>query len=82
MKTHQIPIDGIYVPVKLKKELDEAKIAERAESLLEEGEQKPIQVRKDDKKGYVLVKGLNRLEACRALGETEVDCLIVAARQY
>lgn len=82
MKTHQIPIDGIYVPVKLKKELDEAKIAERAESLLEEGEQKPIQVRKDEKKGYVLVKGLNRLEACRALGETEVDCLIVAARQY
>lgn len=82
MKTHQIPIDGIYIPVKLKKELDEAKIAERAESLLEEGEQKPIQVRKDDKKGYVLVKGLNRLEACRALGETEVDCLIVAARQY
>ena len=82
MKVHQIPIDGIYVPVKLKKELDESKIAERAESLLEEGEQKPIQVRKDEKKGYVLVKGLNRLEACRALGETEVDCLIVAARQY
>ncbi len=82
MKTHQIPIDGIYVPVKLKKELDESKIAERAESLLEEGEQKPIQVRKDEKKGYVLVKGLNRLEACRALGETEIDCLIVAARQY
>lgn len=82
MKTHRIAIEGIYVPAKFKKEIDEAKIAERAETLLEEGEQSPIQVRRDEKKGYVLVKGLNRLEACRALGETEIDCLIVAARQY
>ncbi len=82
MKTHQIPIEDIYVPAKFKKEIDEAKIAERAENLLEDGEQSPIQVRRDDKKGYVLVKGLNRLEACRALGETEIECLIVAARQH
>ncbi|WP_282609341.1 ParB N-terminal domain-containing protein [Pelagibius sp. Alg239-R121] len=82
MKTHQIPIAGIYVPAKLKNDLDEGKIAERAESLLEEGEQSPIQVRRDDKKGFVLVKGLNRLEASRALGETEIECLIVAARQH
>ncbi len=82
MKTHQIPIDGIYIPAKLKKDIDEAKITERAESLLEEGEQSPIQVRRDEKKGFVLVKGLNRLEAYRALGETEIECLIVAARQH
>ncbi len=82
MKTHQIPIEDIYVPAKLKKDIDETKIAERAESLLEEGGQSPIQVRRDDKKGFVLVKGLNRLEACRALGETEIECLIVAARQH
>jgi ParB-like chromosome segregation protein Spo0J len=82
MKTHQIPIDSIYVPMKLKKDFDQSKIDERAESILEENDQPPIQIRQDDKKGFVLVKGLNRLEASRALGETEIECLIVAARQF
>jgi ParB-like chromosome segregation protein Spo0J len=31
---------------------------------------------------YVLVEGLHRLEACRALGEQTIDSIIVRARQH
>ena len=49
-----------------------------AESIAENGLQSPILVR-PDKQRYVLVSGLHRLEACKALGETKVKVNIVQA---
>ena len=81
MENQILAIDAIRVPVKRRKTLDEAKVAELAESMIEEGQIKPILVRPDGD-GYVLVEGLHRLEACRALGETTIVGLIVQARRH
>ena len=51
-----------------------------AESILEEGLQTPIGVRHDGKR-FVLVTGLHRLEACRALGEETIRAIKVGAPQ-
>ena len=47
--------------------------------MIEEGQRTPIMVREDGKR-YVLVEGLHRLEACKALGEETIVGLIVQAR--
>ena len=76
-------IDEIRVPVKRRKEIDPQKVAALAETLLAEGQKVPILVRKDEEKGgYVLVEGLHRLEALKALGETTVIGLLVQARRH
>jgi ParB-like chromosome segregation protein Spo0J len=76
-------IDRVYVPVKRAKTLDPAKVEALAEDMLENGQTTPISVRAD-KKGeverFVLVEGLHRLEALKALGETEVTGFLVQAR--
>ncbi len=72
-------IDDIYVPVKRRRTLDQAKVDVIAESMLEEGQRMPILVRPDGER-MVLVEGLHRLEACRALGEETIIGLIVQAR--
>ena len=41
----------------------------------------PIHVRRDGAR-YVLVEGLHRLEAMRALGEETIEALVVGARQH
>ncbi len=79
-RTIQVPIDDVYVPVKRKKELDAARMEALAEAIAEEGLKTPIMVR-DDGKRWVLVEGLHRLEALRALGESEVEAYHVRARQ-
>ena len=71
-----IPVDEIYVPVKRRKDLEAAKVEALAESILEEGQRTPIQVR-PDKERYVLVTGLHRLEALKALGEETIQALVV-----
>lgn len=76
LETVAIPIDEIYVPVKRRKGLEAAKVEALAESILEEGQRTPIQVR-PDKERYVLVTGLHRLEALKALGEETIQALIV-----
>jgi ParB-like chromosome segregation protein Spo0J len=81
MKSVAIRIDEIYVPTALRKTLDPAKAEALAESIIDNGLQTPIQVRRD-KDRYVLVTGLHRLEAVRSLGEATIDALIVAARQH
>ncbi len=81
MKSVAVPIDQIYVPLGLRKGLDAAKADALAEDIADKGLQTPIQVRRD-KDRYVLVTGLHRLEAMRALGETTIEVLIVAARQH
>ena len=81
MKSVAVRLDQIYVPTAQRKALDPAKVETLAESILENGLQTPIQVRRD-KDRYVLVTGLHRLEAVRALGEPTIEALIVAARQH
>ncbi|MEE8546163.1 MAG: ParB N-terminal domain-containing protein [Alphaproteobacteria bacterium] len=73
-----LKLDEIYVPVKRRKTLDEAKVEAIAESILESGQQTPIQVRRG-KNRYVLVTGVHRYEALKALGEETIVALIVSA---
>lgn len=82
MEDIQIRIDEIYVPVKRRNTLKPARVAELAESILAEGQQAPIWVRPDEQKRYVLVEGLHRLEACRALGETTITAILVQATKH
>ena len=79
--TRTVSIDNIYVPVKRKKNLKTEKIESIAESMLEEGQKTPIQVRKDGSR-LVLVEGLHRLEACKALGEESIKAIFVQARRF
>ena len=74
-------IDNIYVPVKRRRTLKPATVDEIAESMLEDGQRTPILVRRDGER-LVLVEGLHRLEACKALGEETIVGLIVQARQH
>jgi ParB/RepB/Spo0J family partition protein len=81
MKRESFPIDNIYVPVKRRAELDPNKVQEIAESILANGQQTPILVRKDGAR-YVLVEGMHRLEACKRLGETTIAGYLVQARRH
>ena len=83
MKDVQIRIEEIYVPTKRRAEIKPEVVEALAESILEDGQQTPVQVREDPEKNrYVLVTGLHRLEALKALGEETIDALIVSARQH
>lgn len=72
------PIEKIFVPTKQKKAIKPEIVGEIAESMLEIGQQAPISVRRDGDR-LVLVEGLHRLEACKALGETTVLGVLVTA---
>jgi uncharacterized ParB-like nuclease family protein len=78
LKTESFPIDKIYVPLKTRKTLKSEVVQEIAESILEIGQQAPILVRPDEDR-FVLVEGLHRLEACKALGEKTIIGLLVSA---
>ena len=75
------PIERIRVPVKRAKTLDPAKVAALAERILEDGQQTPIRVRADGE-NFVLVEGLHRLEALKALGEETVQGYLTKARLH
>ncbi|VIO68950.1 hypothetical protein CI1B_24840 [Bradyrhizobium ivorense] len=77
-KPESFPIDKIYVPVKRKKALKPELVQEIAESILAVGQQAPILVRSDEDR-FVLVEGLHRFEACKALGEETIIGLLVPA---
>ena len=81
MKAVSIKIEQIYVPQALRKPVDPEKVRQLAESIAANGLQSPILVR-PDKARYVLVSGLHRLEACKALGETTILVNIVQARKF
>ena len=78
LKPESFPIDKIYVPVKRRKALNAEVVQQIAESILEIGQQAPIHVRSDEGR-LVLVEGLHRFEACKALGETTIMGLLVSA---
>jgi len=75
------PIADVRVPGKRKRTLDPARVNELAEDILEHGQKTPISVRKG-KEGFVLLEGLHRLEALKALGEDTVDGYLVRARLH
>ncbi|QIO34260.1 ParB N-terminal domain-containing protein [Bradyrhizobium sp. 1(2017)] len=77
-KPESLPIEKIFVPTKQKKAIKPETVAEVAESIMEIGQQEPISVRLDGDR-LVLVEGLHRLEACKALGETTIVGVLVAA---
>lgn len=77
-KPESFPIETIFVPTKQKKALKPETVAEIAESMLEIGQQTPIAIRRDGDR-LVLVEGLHRLEACKALGEASILAVVVTA---
>ncbi len=81
MKTIVIDVDKIYVPVKSAKNADEARAEAMAEEFMETGKITPIRVR-DDGNRYVLVNGVNRLAAMKALGEKTIAAFLVRAVQH
>jgi ParB-like chromosome segregation protein Spo0J len=78
LKPESFPIEKIYVPVKRRKAVKPCVVQEIAQSILEIGQQAPILIRPDENR-FVLVEGLHRLEACKALGETTIMGLLVSA---
>jgi ParB-like chromosome segregation protein Spo0J len=76
-----LQICDIYVPVKRRKTLNPETVEALAESIMENGQTTPIQVRQDGER-LVLIEGLHRLEACRALGEETIVGVIVQARRH
>jgi len=75
------PIEKIHVPVKRMKTLDPAKVDEIAESMLEDGQTTPIRLRAG-KDRFVLIEGMHRLEALKALGENTVEGYLVKAQLH
>ena len=65
------PIAMIYVPTKCARTLDPDRVIALAEDILENGQTTPIRLRADGKR-FVLIEGLHRLEALRALGEETI----------
>ncbi len=76
-----IAIADIYVPVKRRATLNPATVQELAQDILENGQKNPILVRRDGNR-FVLVEGLHRLEACKALGETTIAGYLVQAAKH
>ena len=76
-----VTIDTIYIPTERRKTLDAAKLQSLIEDMLENGHKMPIQVRFDGKR-HILVEGLHRLEAARALGDTVINAYLVQARKH
>ena len=81
MKRQTLAIQDIYVPVQRRQTLDPRKVETLAESMMEKGQEAPILVRPDGKR-FVLVEGLHRLEACKALGEAHIFVYLVQARKH
>ena len=80
MENVVIPIEDVYVPVKRRRTLKPETVEALADSILDNGLQVPILVRRDHER-FVLVEGLHRLEACIALGEETIDATVVHARR-
>lgn len=81
LEKHTIEIAKVHVPVKRVRTLEAAKVEALANDMLENGQTTPIRVRVDGDR-YVLIEGLHRLEALRALGEDMVDAYLAHARLH
>jgi sulfiredoxin len=81
MKRETFAIADIYVPTKRRTTLEQKRVDEIAASMLDEGQRTPILVRADGAR-FVLVEGLHRLEAAKALGEKTIVGFLVSARKH
>jgi sulfiredoxin len=81
MKREKFAIANIYVPIKRRTTLKPETVDEIAQSMLDVGQQTPILVRRDGDR-FVLVHGLHRLEACKALGEETIVGYLVQAQKH
>jgi sulfiredoxin len=81
MKLEKLAVAAVYVPVKRRATLNPETVREIAESILEVGQTTPILVRRDGDR-FVLVHGLHRLEACKALGEDSILGYLVQAQKH
>lgn len=82
LKSEHIKLADIYVPTKRRAGLEPEKIEELAESILEDGQKVPIQIRRDAKKGFIVVNGVHRMEAVKLLGEETIEAFIVREGNY
>jgi sulfiredoxin len=80
MKRETFAVADIYVPIK-RRALEQKRVDEIAASMLDSGQQTPILVRADGAR-FVLVEGLHRLEAAKALGEKTIVGFRVDARKH
>ena len=80
MRVIDVPIDKVYIPSGKRKTLDEEKVVELAEDILENGLKNPIYVRLG-KDRYVLQEGLHRLEAMKLLGSDLIEGHLVQAKK-
>jgi ParB-like chromosome segregation protein Spo0J len=81
MKRETFTIADIYVPTKRRATLEQKRVDEIAASILDTGQQTPILVRPDGER-FVLIEGLHRLEAAKALGEKTIFGYRVDARKH
>jgi sulfiredoxin len=81
MKRATLAIADVYVPVKRRATLDQKRLDEIAASILDKGLETPILVRADGAR-FVLIEGLHRLEAAKALGEEAIVGFLVEARKH
>ena len=81
LKREVFAVADIYVPVKRRATLEQKRVDEIAASMLDHGQETPILVRADGAR-FVLVEGLHRLEAAKALGETTIVGFRVEARKH
>jgi len=81
LKRETFAIADIYVPAKRRATLEQKRVEEIALSMLDNGQQTPILVRPDGAR-FVLVEGLHRLEAAKALGEKTIVGFLVDARKH
>ncbi len=81
LKREIFAVADVYVPVKRRATLEQKRVDEIAASMLDNGQQTPILVRQDGAR-FVLVEGLHRLEAAKALGEKTIVGFRVDARKH
>jgi ParB-like chromosome segregation protein Spo0J len=81
MKRESFPVAKIYVPLERRKTRDQSKVDAIAASMLEKGQETPIKVRPDGER-FVLIEGLHRLEAAKALGEQTIVGYRVDSRKH
>lgn len=81
LKVTMVKIEDIYIPTARRKELEQDKVDAVTERMLNGDEEKPIRVR-NGKGRFVLVEGIHRLEASKALGETDIGAYVVQAPKF
>jgi sulfiredoxin len=81
MKRETLSVADIYVPIKRRTTIEQKRVDAIAASMLDSGQQTPILVRADGAR-FILVEGLHRLEAAKALGEKTIVGYRVDARKH